>query len=108
VQIADEDHGQGPYEDHCPLAHALDKRAAETERSPGRSGVVDDHGLPPPGELEEVRDRDPNGRVAVHHWTTDRLGRMLRSGTASPEIHDAAKWSRRPPLVTQADFPKFC
>jgi hypothetical protein len=45
VQVADEDHGQGTHDDHCPLTHSLDKREVGTERSPERSGVADDHGL---------------------------------------------------------------
>ena len=42
-------------------------------------------------QLEEVREKDPDGRIVVHHRTVDTLGKMLRSGTISPEMHDAAK-----------------
>jgi hypothetical protein len=42
-------------------------------------------------ELEEVRERDPDGRIVVHHRTVDTLGRMLKAGTITPEMHDAAK-----------------
>jgi hypothetical protein len=35
-------------------------------------------------ELEEVRDRDPDGRVVYHHRTVDTLGKLLRSGAISP------------------------
>jgi hypothetical protein len=45
----------------------------------------------PERELEEVRERDPDGRIVVHHRTVDTLGKMLRSGTITPEMHDAAK-----------------
>ena len=45
----------------------------------------------PQRELEEVRERDPDGRIVLHHRTVDTLGKMLRSGTISPEMHDAAK-----------------
>jgi hypothetical protein len=41
--------------------------------------------------LEEVRERDPDGRIVVHHRTVDTLGKMLRAGTITPEMHDAAK-----------------
>jgi hypothetical protein len=41
-------------------------------------------------ELEEVREKDPEGRIVVHHRTVDTLGKMLRSGTISQEMHDAA------------------
>ena len=42
-------------------------------------------------ELEEVREKDPDGRIVVHHRTVDTLGKMLRSGTITEEMHDAAK-----------------
>jgi hypothetical protein len=41
-------------------------------------------------QLEEVREKDPDGRIVVHHRTVDTLGKMLRSGTITPEMHDAA------------------
>ena len=42
-------------------------------------------------ELEEIRERDPEGRIVVHHRTVDTLGKMLKAGTITPEMHDAAK-----------------
>jgi hypothetical protein len=42
-------------------------------------------------QLEEVREKDPDGHIVYHHRTVDTLGKMLRSGTISPEMHDAAK-----------------
>jgi Domain of unknown function (DUF6456) len=42
-------------------------------------------------ELEEVREKDPDGRIVVHHRTVDTLGKMLRAGTITQEMHDAAK-----------------
>jgi hypothetical protein len=42
-------------------------------------------------EFEEVREKDPDGRIVVHHRTVDTLGQMLRSGTITQEMHDAAK-----------------
>jgi hypothetical protein len=41
--------------------------------------------------LEEVREKDPEGRIVYHHRTVDTLGKMLRAGTITPEMHDAAK-----------------
>ena len=41
--------------------------------------------------LEEVREKDPDGRIVVHHRTVDTLGKMLRAGTITQEMHDAAK-----------------
>jgi hypothetical protein len=42
-------------------------------------------------EFEEVREKDPDGRIVIHHRTVDTLGKMLRAGTITPEMHDAAK-----------------
>src|ERR687897_3016190 len=42
-------------------------------------------------QLEEVREKDPDGRIVVHHRTVDTLGKMLRAGTISQEMHDAAR-----------------
>jgi hypothetical protein len=41
-------------------------------------------------ELEEVREKDPDGRIVVHHRTVDSLGKMLCAQTISQEMHDAA------------------
>jgi hypothetical protein len=37
-------------------------------------------------DLEEVR-----GRIVYHHRTVDTLGKMLRAGTITQEMHDAGK-----------------
>ena len=42
-------------------------------------------------QLEEVREKDPDGRIVVHHRTVDTLGKMLKAGTIAQEMHDAAK-----------------
>jgi len=42
-------------------------------------------------QLEEVREKDPDGRIVVHHRTVDTLGKMLRAGTITEEMHDAAR-----------------
>ena len=40
--------------------------------------------------LEPVYEADPDGRPVVHHRTVDTLGIMLRAGTITQEMHDAA------------------
>jgi len=50
-----------------------------------------------PLQLEEVREVDPDGRIVVHHRTVDTLGKMLRAGTITQEMHEAAR-------TFQADF----
>src|SRR5919106_5551039 len=42
-------------------------------------------------QLEEVREKDPEGRIVVHHRTVDTLGKMLRAGTIDETMYDAAK-----------------
>ena len=41
--------------------------------------------------LEPVYEADPDGRPVVHHRTVDTLGIMLRAGTITSEMHDAAR-----------------
>jgi len=54
-------------------------------------------------ELEEVRERDPDGRIVVHHRTVDTLGKMLKAGTITPEMHDAAKDFQAAFIVAELD-----
>jgi hypothetical protein len=42
-------------------------------------------------EFEQLREVDPDGRPVVHHRTVDTLGKMLRAGTISPEMHGVAR-----------------
>jgi hypothetical protein len=57
----------------------------------------------PGREFEEVREKDPDGRIVVHHRTVDTLGKMLRSGTITQEMHDAAKDFQAAFIVAQFD-----
>jgi Domain of unknown function (DUF6456) len=41
--------------------------------------------------LESVYEADPDGRPVVHHRTVDTLGIMLRAGTITKDMHDAAR-----------------
>jgi hypothetical protein len=41
--------------------------------------------------LEEIREKDPDGKIVVHHRTVDTLGKMLKTGTITDEMYDAAK-----------------
>ena len=45
----------------------------------------------PDGAHEAVYEADPDGRPVVHHRTVDTLGIMLRAGTITREMHDAAR-----------------
>lgn len=45
----------------------------------------------PRREVEKIRAVDPDGRIVMHHRTVDTLGKMLRGGTISQEMYDAAR-----------------
>ena len=57
--------------------------AAQTDGLP----VIRRHG----DILEPVYEADPDGRPVVHHRTVDTLGIMLRAGTITKDMHDAAR-----------------
>lgn len=40
--------------------------------------------------VEPVYESDPDGRPVVHHRTVDTMGRMLRNGSITQAMHDAA------------------
>ena len=66
--------------------------ARRKKKAPAARGMA---GLPiirrPDDVLEPVYEADPDGRPVVHHRTVDTLGIMLRAGTISQEMHDAAR-----------------
>jgi hypothetical protein len=54
-------------------------------------------------ELEEVREKDPDGRIVYHHRTVDTLRKMLRAGTIDQAMHDAAKDFQATFIIAQLD-----
>ena len=64
------------------------KPKAKGTRTAGTTGVIM---LPGDRRAEIVREADPDGRPVTHHRTVDTLGRMLRAGTITPSMHDAAR-----------------
>jgi hypothetical protein len=60
------------------LAKRLDEVARVPTCRPGR-------------DFEEIREKDPDGRIVYHHRTVDTLGKMLRARTIDEAMHDAAK-----------------
>jgi hypothetical protein len=46
-------------------------------------------------EFEEVRERDPGGRIVLRHRTVDSLTRLLRAGTITQGMHDAGRAFQR-------------
>ena len=57
----------------------------------------------PGREFEEVRERDPDGAIVVHHRTVDTLAKMLRSGTIDQAMHDAARDFQAAFIIAQLD-----
>jgi hypothetical protein len=57
----------------------------------------------PQRELEEVREKDPHGRIVYHHRTVDTLGKMLRAGTIDQAMHDAARDFQAAFIIAQLD-----
>ena len=54
-------------------------------------------------EFEEVREKDPDGRIVYHHRTVDTLGKMLRAGTIDQAMHDAARDFQASFIAAQLD-----
>jgi hypothetical protein len=54
-------------------------------------------------ELEEIREKDPDGRIVYHHRTVDTLGKMLRAGTIDQAMHDAGRDFQAAFIVGQLD-----
>jgi hypothetical protein len=42
-------------------------------------------------QLEEIRDADPDGRPVLHYQIVDPLARMLRAGTITDAMYNAAR-----------------
>jgi Domain of unknown function (DUF6456) len=56
-----------------------------------------------PDDIEPVYEADPEGRPVVHHRAVNSLGRMLRAGTISSDMYNAAADFRA--QFTVAHFP---
>jgi hypothetical protein len=54
-------------------------------------------------QLEEVREKDPDGQIVYHHRTVDTLGKMLGAGTITPEMHEAAQDFQANFIIAQLD-----
>jgi hypothetical protein len=54
-------------------------------------------------ELEEVREKDPDGRIVYHHRTVDTLAKMLRAGTIDQAMHNAATDFQAAFIIAQLD-----
>jgi hypothetical protein len=46
-------------------------------------------------QLEQAREKDPDGHIVVHHRVVDTLGRMVKAGTIDGAMHDAGREFQR-------------
>jgi hypothetical protein len=53
--------------------------------------------------LEEVREKDPEGRIVVHHRVVDTLARMRQAGTIDAAMLDAGREFQRSFILAQLD-----
>ena len=54
-------------------------------------------------EVEEKYGADPDGRPVLWHRVVDTLGKMLRAGTITQEMHDAARDFQASFIIAQLD-----
>ena len=54
-------------------------------------------------QLEEVREKDPDGRIVIHHRTIDTLGKMLKAATIDQAMYDAARDFQAHFVISQLD-----
>jgi Domain of unknown function (DUF6456) len=54
-------------------------------------------------EVEEEYGADPDGRPVLRHRVVDTLGKMLRAGTITQEMHDAARDLQANFIIAQLD-----
>ena len=55
------------------------------------------------GRPEPTPSADQHGRIVYHHRTVDTLGKMLRAGTITQRMHDAAKDFQAAFIIAQLD-----
>ena len=53
--------------------------------------------------LEEVREKDPEGRIVLHHRVVDTLARMRQAGTIDAPMLDAGREFQRSFILAQLD-----
>jgi hypothetical protein len=54
-------------------------------------------------QLEEVREKDPDGRIVLRHRLVDPLARMLNTGAIDGPMHDAGRRFQRDFTIAQLD-----
>jgi Domain of unknown function (DUF6456) len=54
-------------------------------------------------QLEEVREKDPDGRIVLLHRVVDSLAQMLKTGAIDGPMHDAGRRFQRDFTIAQLD-----
>jgi hypothetical protein len=54
-------------------------------------------------QLEEVREKDPDGRMVLHHRVVDSLAQMLKTGAIDGQMHEAGRRFQRDFTIAQLD-----
>ena len=67
------------------------KRRKRAAKGKTRSPRAQASRLPGGCKVEMVHEADPEGRPVTHGRTVDTLARMLKAGTITPAMHDAAR-----------------
>jgi Domain of unknown function (DUF6456) len=54
-------------------------------------------------QLEEVREKDPDGRIVLHHRIVDSLAQLMKAGAIDGQMHDAGRRFHRDFTIAQLD-----
>jgi Domain of unknown function (DUF6456) len=54
-------------------------------------------------QLEEIREKGPDGRIVLHHRVVDSLAQMLKAGAIDGPMHDAGRRFQRDFAIAQLD-----
>jgi hypothetical protein len=74
-----------------------------TRRSKPKAAIPAPGGWRSPLVTEEVREKDPDGRIVVHHRLVDTLDRMHKAGSITEPMLDAGRQFQRHFVIAQLD-----
>jgi hypothetical protein len=74
-----------------------------TRRAKPKAAAPTSGGWRSPLQLEAVREKDPDGRIVVHHRVVDTLERMHKAGTITEPMLDAGRAFQRQFILAQLD-----
>jgi hypothetical protein len=74
-----------------------------TRRAKSKAAAPAPGGWRSPLLTEEVREKDPDGRIVVHHRLVDTLDRLLKAGTITEPMLEAGRTFERQFILAQLD-----